>query len=88
MYACDLKNEPKRLTLTSHVPEMGEAVIELPLTDWEGDDLEINFNPNLLGDALKVVDTDQVLLEFKSSNKPGVLRTGREFTYVLVPLNL
>ena len=39
-------------------------------------------------DALKVVDTDQVLLEFKSSNKPGVLRTGREFTYVLVPLNL
>ena len=82
------ETESKRLTLTSHVPEMGEAVIELPLTDWEGDDLEINFNPNLLGDALKVIDTDQVLLEFKSSNKPGVLRTGREFTYVLVPLNL
>lgn len=83
-----MKFETKQLTLSSHVPEMGEAVIEVPLSDWEGDDLEINFNPNLLGDALKVVDNEQVHLEFKSSNKPGVLRTGREFTYVLVPLNL
>ena len=83
-----MKFETKQLTLTSHVPEMGEAVIEVPLADWEGDDLEINFNPNLLGDALKVVDTNEIHLEFKSSNKPGVLRTGRDFTYVLVPLNL
>ena len=82
------ETQNKQLTLSSHVPEMGEATIQLPLDDWEGDDLEINFNPNLLGDALKVIDTQQVLLEFKSSNKPGVLRTGREFTYVLVPLNL
>jgi len=83
-----MRFENEHLTLTSHEPEMGEAVIQLPLTDWEGDELEINFNPNLLGDALKVIDSKQVLLEFKSSNKPGVLRTGREFTYVLVPLNL
>ena len=83
-----MKFENEQLTLSSHEPEMGEAVIQLPLNDWEGDELEINFNPNLLGDALKVIDTDQVLLEFKSSNKPGVLRTGRDFTYVLVPLNL
>ncbi|MEE2906649.1 MAG: DNA polymerase III subunit beta [Planctomycetota bacterium] len=83
-----MKFENEQLTLSSHEPEMGEAVIQLPLADWEGDELEINFNPNLLGDALKVIDTDQVLLEFKSPNKPGVLRTGRDFTYVLVPLNL
>ena len=83
-----MRFENEQLTLSSHVPEMGEAVVQLPLVDWEGDELEINFNPTLLGDALKVIDTEQVLLEFKSSNKPGVLRTGREFTYVLVPLNL
>ena len=63
-------------------------MIQLPLADWEGDELEINFNPNLLGDALKVIDSEQVLLEFKSPNKPGVLRTGRDFTYVIMPVNL
>jgi hypothetical protein len=29
-----------------------------------------------------------VIVELKAPNKPGVLRTGSEFTYVIMPVNL
>ena len=78
----------KQLVLTSHAPEMGEAEVHLNIPDYEGEDIEIGFNPNYLSDALKVIDQDQVLFELKASNKPGVIRMGKEFTYVLMPVNL
>jgi DNA polymerase-3 subunit beta len=78
----------KSLVLTSHAPEMGEAEVHLDLPDYSGDDLEIGFNPNYLSDALKVIDEEQVVFELKADNKPGVLRSGKEFTYVLMPVNL
>lgn len=77
-----------QLTLTSHAPEMGEAEVHLGIEGYSGEELEIGFNPNYISDALKVIDQDQVVLELKAPNKPGVLRTGKEFTYVLMPVNL
>lgn len=77
-----------KLTLTSRAPEMGEAEIHLDLDKYDGDPLEIGFNPGFITDALKVVDGQQVIIELKAPNKPGVLRTGNEFTYVIMPVNL
>lgn len=77
-----------KLTLTSRAPEMGEAEIQLDLQKYEGDPLEIGFNPGFITDALKVVDGAEVIVELKAPNKPGVLRTGNEFTYVIMPVNL
>ena len=62
--------------------------MHLGVEDYSGEELEIGFNPNYISDALKVIDQDQVVLELKAPNKPGVLRTGKEFTYVLMPVNL
>ncbi len=76
------------LTLSSRAPEMGEAEINVPVPEYNGDDLEIGFNPAYLLDALKVVDDHQVHLEFKAPNKPGILRTGPNFLYVVMPVNL
>ena len=53
-----------------------------------GDPLDIGFNPGYIVDALKVVDSDEVMVELKAPNKPGVIRTGADFTYVLMPVNL
>ena len=39
-------------------------------------------------DALKVIDDDDITLELKASNKPGLLRAGRDFTYVLMPVTV
>jgi DNA polymerase III subunit beta len=35
-----------------------------------------------------VLDDNEVQLEFKAPNKPGVLRTGTSFVYVVMPVNL
>jgi DNA polymerase-3 subunit beta len=77
-----------KLTLTSRAPEMGEATVEVKLEDYTGEPLEIGFNPNFITDALNVVDTDKVQIELKSPTKPGVLKTGNDFTYVIMPVNL
>lgn len=78
----------KSLTLTSRAPEMGEAEVHLDATSYEGEPLEIGFNPGFIVDALKVIDGKEVLIELKAPNKPGVLRTGNDFTYVIMPVNL
>ncbi len=75
------------LTLTSRVPEEGEAEITLGL-DYEGEPIQIGFNAGYLGEALKVLDDETLTMELKAENKPGVIRTGSEFTYVIMPLHL
>ena len=77
-----------KLTLTSRAPEMGEATVEVKLEDYQGEPLEIGFNPSFITDALSVVGNDRVTVELKAANKPGVLRTGNDFTYVIMPVNL
>ena len=77
-----------KLTLTSRAPEMGEATVELKLEDYKGDPVDIGFNPSFIIDALNVINTDKVIVELKAPNKPGVLKTGNDFTYVLMPVNL
>lgn len=79
---------PSGLTLSSRAPEMGEAEINVALPEYSGEPIEIGFNPAYLLDALKVVGESQVQMEFKAPNKPGVLRTGPNFLYVVMPVNL
>ena len=47
----------------------------------------IGFNPQYLQDALKVLDSETVRLELKDGSKPGVIREGHDFLYVLMPVN-
>lgn len=76
------------LKLSSRAPEMGEAEIDVEVPEYVGDPIEIGFNPTYLLDALKVLDENRVQLEFKAGNKPGILRTGPNFLYVVMPVNL
>ncbi len=76
------------LTLSSRAPEMGEAEVTVEMPEYTGEAVEIGFNPAYLLDALKVVDDSQVVLDLKSPNKPGVMRTGPNFLYVVMPVNL
>ena len=75
------------LTITSRAPEMGEAKIDLPV-EYNGEPVEIGFNPIYLMDALKVADTQQLTFEMKQGNKPGLLKSGTNFQYVVMPVNL
>lgn len=76
------------LKMSSRTPESGEAEIDVDLAGYEGDEIEIGFNPAFITDALKVVPDNQVILELKSSNKPGLIKSGSDFLYVVMPVNL
>jgi DNA polymerase-3 subunit beta len=78
----------KRVTLSSRAPEMGESEIDLGLSGYDGEDVEICFNPAFFSDVLKTIDEPEVVVELKAPNKPGVLKAGADFVYVLMPVNL
>lgn len=77
----------KGLTLSSKSPEAGEATINFACK-YEGADIEIGFNPIFLTDALKVVNSDEISFEMLAPNRPGLLKGGPNFTYVIMPVNL
>jgi DNA polymerase-3 subunit beta len=77
----------KGLTLSSRSPEAGEATITFACK-FEGPDVEIGFNPLFLTDALKVVNTDEISFEMLAPNRPGLLKAGQNFVYVIMPVNL
>lgn len=78
----------KRLKISSRAPEVGESEIEIPLSDYQGDDLEISFNPQFISEVLKAIDESEVRIEMKAPNKPGLMRAGEDFVYVVMPVNL
>lgn len=75
------------LTLTSRAPEQGEAEVALPV-EYRSEPMEIGFNPVFLIEVLRVVSTDQITFAVKEANRPGVIRLGDEFVYVIMPVNL
>lgn len=78
----------KGLKMTSRTPEMGEAEIDVEVESYDGGEIEIGFNPAFLSDALKIVPEQHVMLELKAGNKPGLIRSGTDFLYVVMPVNL
>lgn len=78
----------EQLVLSSRAPEMGEATVNVPVEGYQGEAIEIGFNPQFVTDVLKVVDSDQVTIEMKAPNKPGTLKAGSDFTYVVMPISL
>ena len=82
-----LQFNKKGLKLTSRSAESGEAEITFPCK-FEGADVEIGFNPTFLTEALRVVDSDEISLELTAPNRPGLIKGGQNFLYVIMPVNL
>jgi len=80
--------DDRALKLSSRAPEMGEAEISVEIAEYDGDDIEIGFNPAFITDALKILDNDRVVIEMKAPNKPGLIKSGSDFIYVVMPVNL
>ncbi len=82
------KKADKQVELSSRAPEMGEAEIRVDLAGFEGEDIDIGFNPTFITDALKVIPENQIIMELKSSSKPGLIKSGTDFVYVVMPVSL
>ncbi|HOE26089.1 MAG TPA: DNA polymerase III subunit beta [bacterium] len=76
-----------RLILSTNTPEVGEAQEELTIT-YIGDEFAIAFNPQYLIDVLKNLDEPEIVFELTDALNPGVVRSGKSFLYVIMPIRL
>jgi DNA polymerase-3 subunit beta len=90
------KNAPLRLafregelTVSARTPDVGEASETLPVP-FQGEPLEIGFNPDFLRDGLESVDSGDLVLKLISPLRPGLIQAadGSGFLYLLMPIRL
>ena len=76
-----------KAVLSKSTPYLGEARVELDV-DYKGKDISIGFNPQYLMDVLKSMEQETVAIEVVDAEKPGVVRIGSEYVYVVLPMQL
>ncbi len=77
----------EKLVFSGRAPEAGDAEIEMAI-DYKGEPIEIGFNPQFLIDALRVIKTPEFEFELGQQDRPGLVKSGTNFLYVLMPINL
>ncbi|MFH1411358.1 MAG: DNA polymerase III subunit beta [Candidatus Omnitrophota bacterium] len=86
--AIKLNIKKKKMTISKNTPYLGEAKEEIDVEYSGEEDVEIGFNPRYLIDVLKNLSDAEVCFEVNGANKPGVVRSGSEYTYVVLPMQL
>ncbi|MGI8902498.1 MAG: DNA polymerase III subunit beta [Solirubrobacteraceae bacterium] len=81
--------KPGELSVSAQTPDVGEAVESLPVA-FQGEPLEIGFNPEFLRDGLEAIEGDDVLLKLISPLRPGLIEAadGSRFQYLIMPIRL
>ncbi len=75
------------LMFSGRAPEAGAAEITMTI-DYSGEAISVGFNPQFLTDALRVIQTPEFELDLGQPDRPGLIRSGSDFQYVLMPINL
>jgi DNA polymerase III subunit beta len=91
------KNAPLRLRFTegtldvsAQTPDVGEASEALPVP-FNGDELEIGFNPEFFRDGLESAESEDLVLKLISPLRPGLIESGADdagFRYLVMPIRL
>jgi DNA polymerase-3 subunit beta len=77
------------LTVAAETPDVGDARETMPAA-FEGETLEIGFNPEFLREGIESVTGEEVLVRLISPLRPGLLEPveGDEFRYLVMPIRL
>jgi DNA polymerase-3 subunit beta len=90
------KNAPLRLRfsegaldVSAQTPDVGEASESLPVP-FNGETLEIGFNPEFFRDGLESAESDDLVLKLISPLRPGLIQSGDDggFVYLVMPIRL
>lgn len=81
--------KPGELTVSAQTPDIGEALESLPVS-FQGDPLEIGFNPEFLRAGLEAIEEGDVVVKLISPLRPGLIESGDEsrFRYLIMPIRL
>jgi DNA polymerase-3 subunit beta len=84
-----LSFKPGELTISAQTPDIGEALEALPVP-FEGEPLEIGFNPEFLRAGLEAIEEGDVVVKLISPLRPGLIESGDEsrFRYLIMPIRL
>ncbi|MBI3830628.1 MAG: DNA polymerase III subunit beta [Planctomycetes bacterium] len=77
---------PGTLLIEARSPDKGVAAVTVEV-EFAGDKVSIAFNPQYVQDALKVLNEETLRFEMKDGARPGVVREGSDFLYVLMPVS-
>jgi DNA polymerase-3 subunit beta len=93
------KNAPLRLRfsegaldVSAQTPDVGEASESLPVP-FNGEPLEIGFNPEFFRDGLESAESEELVLKLISPLRPGLIQSGADdagarFVYLVMPIRL
>jgi DNA polymerase-3 subunit beta len=84
-----LSFESGELTVAAETPDVGDARETMPAA-FEGEALEIGFNPEFLREGIESMQGDEVLVRLISPLRPGLLEPveGDDFRYLVMPIRL
>jgi DNA polymerase-3 subunit beta len=76
------------LTVAAETPDVGDARETMPAA-FEGEELEIGFNPDFQRDGLEAVADDTIQLKLINRLRPGLIAAPDEsFWYLIMPIRL
>jgi len=80
---------PGELTVAASTPDVGDAEETMPAA-FEGEPLEIGFNPDFLREGIESVEGDEILVRLISPLRPGLLQPvdSEDFRYLVMPIRL
>ncbi|WP_407272311.1 DNA polymerase III subunit beta [Radiobacillus sp. PE A8.2] len=63
-----------QLEINSNTPEIGKVVEGVSAKSIDGEDLKISFSAKYMMDALRVIESDEVKIEFTGAMRPFIIR--------------
>lgn len=77
------------LTVAAETPEIGDASESMPCA-FEGEAMEIAFNPQFFIEGIESVETEELVLRLTSPLRPGLLQAAgsEDFSYLVMPIRL
>jgi DNA polymerase III subunit beta len=77
------------LTVAASTPDVGDAEETMPAA-FDGELLEIGFNPEFLKEGIESVEGEELLLRLISPLRPGLLQPvdSEDFRYLVMPIRL
>ena len=87
-YPVKINIEVGKITI-SCTNQTGDAKEEL-FIETEGKDLEAGFNPKYFLDALKVIDDEEIFINFGTSISPCIIKPieNEDYTYMILPIRM
>ncbi len=74
------------LLLTTKTLEGRRATIEAEGAEYDGEPLDISFNPSFFTDMLKVMGDEEVTVSFRDTTSAAVAKGGKDYVYVVMPV--